>query len=229
MVPRKKRHKIFPGEKTYPQNCDKMRSVLSVDSFKHSSAGHDFIGLEVSTGLNNNDYFNLISLIIFRNRRENDGEQKIQRRPNMGAWNNTNLGNDTAMDWIEGLQRQKDLSGIRDTLEYQIHNVSHFFEDFAREALAAAEILAALVGRPCQDIPDEAEKFIRRMKGASVKSSLIKTAVTAINVILEKDLLRDCHRSEQDHREWRDVTEHLKERLGAYLKTSAVKQEGGRS
>lgn len=67
----------------------------------------------------------------------------------MGAWDATSFGNDTANDWAYGLEDYDDLSFIEAALQEVIGTGDDYLDsDPACEAIAAAEVLAALRGHP---------------------------------------------------------------------------------
>jgi hypothetical protein len=69
----------------------------------------------------------------------------------MGAWDATSFGNDTANDWAYDLEECEDLSLIESTLERVQHLGTEYIESGdATEAIAAAEVLAWLKGKPSQ-------------------------------------------------------------------------------
>ncbi len=67
----------------------------------------------------------------------------------MGAWDATSFGNDTANDWAYALEECDDLSYIESTLQKVLDIGDDYLDsDDAVEAIAAAEVLAWLLGRP---------------------------------------------------------------------------------
>jgi len=68
----------------------------------------------------------------------------------MGAWNATSFGNDSANDWAYELEKYTDLTLIERTLEKVLvkHTGEYIDVDEAAEAIAAAEVLAWLNGKP---------------------------------------------------------------------------------
>lgn len=67
----------------------------------------------------------------------------------MGAWDATSFGNDTANDWAYGLEECDDLSYIDATFQKILDAGSDYIESSdAEKAIAAAEVLAWLLGRP---------------------------------------------------------------------------------
>lgn len=66
----------------------------------------------------------------------------------MGAWANDPFGNDTAMDWVYGLEDADDLSLIEATLQTVLDAGDEYLEAPAGdEAIAAADVIARLRGR----------------------------------------------------------------------------------
>ena len=67
----------------------------------------------------------------------------------MGAWDASSFGNDTANDWAYGLEGCDDLSYIDAALQKVLDAGSDYVEAReAEQAIAAAEVLAWLRGRP---------------------------------------------------------------------------------
>ena len=66
----------------------------------------------------------------------------------MGAWANDPFGNDTALDWVYGLEGADDLSLIEATLQTVLDTGEDYLEAPAGdEAIAAADVLSRLRGR----------------------------------------------------------------------------------
>lgn len=67
----------------------------------------------------------------------------------MGAWDATSFGNDHANDWAYGLEKCNDLSYIDTALQKILNAGDDYIEaPDAEEAVAAAEVVAWLRGRP---------------------------------------------------------------------------------
>lgn len=67
----------------------------------------------------------------------------------MGAWDATSFGNDTANDWAYDLEESDDLSHIEATIQQALEAGDEYLDaDLASEAVAAAEVLAWLRGKP---------------------------------------------------------------------------------
>jgi Domain of unknown function (DUF4259) len=75
----------------------------------------------------------------------------------MGAWNSGSFGNDTALDFADEVGGLDDLTRVLDAVG---QSEGWIDSDLACEAVAAADMIAALTGRPAPDLPrDIAERL----------------------------------------------------------------------
>jgi Domain of unknown function (DUF4259) len=68
----------------------------------------------------------------------------------MGAWGVANFENDDAQDWVYELEESKDLSVVAN-----LDNEIYLAAPECARALAAAEVLTALLSRPSRDLTIE--------------------------------------------------------------------------
>ncbi|MEZ5441727.1 MAG: DUF4259 domain-containing protein [Lysobacterales bacterium] len=69
----------------------------------------------------------------------------------MGTWSHEPFGNDGACDWADGLSASEGLSLIEESIGQVLDFGEDYLEaDVAEEAVAAAEVLAKLLGRGTQ-------------------------------------------------------------------------------
>jgi hypothetical protein len=73
----------------------------------------------------------------------------------MGAWGTRNFENDGSQDWIFDLMDNKDAGMVSDTLARVLKNDETLEISDCEEALAAAEVVAALASRPSEDFPED--------------------------------------------------------------------------
>jgi len=83
----------------------------------------------------------------------------------MGAWGAGNFENDDALDWLAVLQAE----GLQ-AAGGAIQDVLTLADDYLEAttccaALAAAEVIAALRGRPASRLPDELVEWLGRVSG----------------------------------------------------------------
>ena len=93
----------------------------------------------------------------------------------MGAWGAGTFENDAAMDWAGGVQSVDDVRKPfeqlkRETDRHQGDGELVVNSDFACELLAAAECVAAMLGRPSRDLPED---LARRLADAGKPENLL--------------------------------------------------------
>jgi hypothetical protein len=131
----------------------------------------------------------------------------------MGAWANDPFGNDTALDWVSGLEDTDDLSLIETTIQAVLDAGEEYLEAPAGdEAIAAADVLARLKGR-FYVRNSYTESIDDWVAAHPIKPSpeLISKALQALDRILnEPSELLELWEGDDD---WRQQIAALKERL----------------
>jgi hypothetical protein len=148
----------------------------------------------------------------------------------MGAWGITTFENDTAMDFLDILESSPEGEGSdeepgRDallimTLMRAGHPEDGADADAATEGLAAAELIAAINGKPVEGLADTLESFedlntwIKSGKIAfRGKKQVAEMAHKAITRILTSELA-DLWAESDDNDAWLDTVKDLQKRLG---------------
>ena len=111
----------------------------------------------------------------------------------MGTWDFGSFENDIASDWVWGLQpAKKSLFGKlkSDPFEYPskaigaVLNAKEYIEGpECDEATAAAECIAAALGNPLANLPDDVIKWHSSLKGLKPSGELIQETIAAIKRI----------------------------------------------
>lgn len=103
----------------------------------------------------------------------------------MGAWDASSFGNDTANDWAYSLEESGDGGFIEETLQRVLNSADEYLEaPEAEEAIAAAEVVAWLLGRRGA-LHAYTEKIAVWVENHPIKPSatLVKAAVAALDRI----------------------------------------------
>ena len=130
----------------------------------------------------------------------------------MGAWGMGSFDNDDAGDWVCELVDGDDPDFLNKTFDQVLEIGDDYLENpEAGSGVAAAEVVAALVGRPSQDLPDEVSDWIAGKD--KPKHDLLKKAQTALKRILKQSELEDSIIDPKDAVEWRNGVENLLNRL----------------
>jgi hypothetical protein len=132
----------------------------------------------------------------------------------MGVWGAGSFENDEAMDWFAELEKKPDTSVLKDAFETVEEEDDE--DDFVEasecfEGIAAAEIVAALRGKPAASLP---EKIAAWVKGRPAPSpGLIKRARRAVETIYKKSELKELWEEAGKLAEWKPIVKDLMSRL----------------
>ena len=130
----------------------------------------------------------------------------------MGAWGHGTFQNDDALDLLDDLVDGGDERMLRDALDAALSAAGESPDATdASSALAAAEIVAALRGRPAADLPDEAVDWARGRPAPT--DELVARARQAVAAVLSDSELRDLWMETDELPMWQGSVEELRERL----------------
>ena len=138
----------------------------------------------------------------------------------MGAWDATIFGNDTACDWAYGLEAVDDLSLIEQTLQAALDVGEEYLDaSEAEEALAAAEVVAGLLGRwgVRSAYTEPAEAWVQRVQLKPSQELTHKAVQAADRVLAEPSELLElwAEADAEDFAAWKGHVDDLKKRLVA--------------
>ena len=128
----------------------------------------------------------------------------------MGAWGHRAFENDTAADWVWELEETDDLSLLNCALDSALDTTDDIDADIASEALAAAEVVAALNGVPHIDLPNSIVSWTTGRPRPD--TALVEKARKAATRILQSSELAELW-AEADGTEWNDDVQALINRL----------------
>jgi Domain of unknown function (DUF4259) len=136
----------------------------------------------------------------------------------MGTWGTGAFENDAAADWAwqiedaaSGLQAVDTISSaLRAVLDLPAGEASD--ADVASCGLAAAEVVAAALGRPSNELPDGVDAWIA-IHGEAIPRSLSEIARRAVERVNENSELTELWNESGQSQEWLDGIAGLKARL----------------
>jgi len=134
----------------------------------------------------------------------------------MGAWSHEAFGNDDAADWIAQLEERNDLGLVESTLDAVLAIGDDYLEaPEASEAIAAAEVVARLQGRPGNgDADTEAvDEWVARVKLPAPPALIAKARRALDRILTEPSELMELRDESEDAAAWRASVEDLKARL----------------
>jgi hypothetical protein len=133
----------------------------------------------------------------------------------MGAWGHQNFENDAAMDFVGDFMESPVVDTIQEALLLVIEagaEEEYIDTDEASAALAAAEIVAAALGRSSQDAPEELGAAIKK-GGLVVHEKLVKQARKSVKQVLKESELQELWAEAGETDEWEQVQSELLKRL----------------
>lgn len=133
----------------------------------------------------------------------------------MGYWGTGNFDNDDAMDWVEELQHGAGLDAMTRVLCASPGGACIEAPDASR-SLAAAEVVAALLGRPASDLPVEVARWVSENRGHDARA-LREAALHHVRAIVSdnSELRELVEENEAEYPFWKARQESLIARLEA--------------
>lgn len=122
----------------------------------------------------------------------------------MGAWSEGGFGNDTALDYADEVVALGDLERALGPSE------GLYDADAACEAVAAAEIIAACLGRPGPDLPDNIKEKLGEFGKPS--DALIQLSSSAVSEVSAASELAELWEEAEDGN-WKEAVNDLLARL----------------
>jgi hypothetical protein len=134
----------------------------------------------------------------------------------MGAWGVGVFENDDASDWVYELEQSSDLSVVQQALAEVAgtHDEDGPQALDAAAALAAAEVVATLRGRPGDGVPDDVGKWVAAL-GEPASGELVELARAAVRQVLTASELKDLYDEAgvESSEEWEACVDDLLTRL----------------
>ena len=135
----------------------------------------------------------------------------------MSTWGLGIFENDDAMDWVYELQESDDLSLVESALDTLIGGIGDYLDAYdCAVALAAAEVVAALVGNPFDDLPEEVADWVDRQQenGAlEIDTDLVRRSVQGVDAVVGESELKELWVENEELESWYTVVDDLLERL----------------
>ncbi|MCE9521423.1 MAG: DUF4259 domain-containing protein [Alphaproteobacteria bacterium] len=132
----------------------------------------------------------------------------------MGAWATDSFANDDALDWLIDFAEAPTIEMLRDTLELvtTLDAEDELEAPDCSEAIAAAEIVAALNGRPAANLPDDLKTWLQSDHRLDAKA-LTTLAAKAVKRIVQGSELQELWAESDDAKKWLADMADLERRL----------------
>lgn len=130
----------------------------------------------------------------------------------MGTWDYHNFDNDDAADFAEAFRLNPNEASLYEVLATAAEADDYLEADEASQALAAAEIVAAILGHPAADfLPG----LLLAVNGMEVDDDLADLAVEAVEAVVRKSELQEEWANSPDYPQWQQQQQDLLTRLAA--------------
>ena len=130
----------------------------------------------------------------------------------MGAWGVGTFENDEASDWVYRLEDTGDFTLVRDTLVAAAEPSGYLESATGSSALAAAEVVAAMAGRPAPDLPEEVRAWVADHRTA-LTPDLRTLAIRALDQVAADSELKELWAESDESEAWADRLQELRGRI----------------
>ena len=129
----------------------------------------------------------------------------------MSTWSYYTFDNDAAADFAESFLEKPNEAMLYEALATAAEEEGQVEADDASVALAAAEIVAAILGKPAQDLPPGLIPAIVHLDADG--EDLRELAEQAVKVVLEKSVLQEQRAAGDEYSNWQGLQQNLLTRL----------------
>lgn len=130
----------------------------------------------------------------------------------MGTWGYYNFDNDAAADFAADFRDNHSEVTLLEALVAVAEEEDQIDGDAASEALAAAEIVAAILGKPSRDFPADLIPVIVKLD-ASESEDLREMAQQAVQAVANKSALQEMWAKNESANDWQQTQQDLLQRL----------------
>jgi hypothetical protein len=140
----------------------------------------------------------------------------VKRESKVGAWGTGIFENDAASDFATSVAESEGLKVLEQALDRVLASEGNYLEaPDAEEGLAAAEIVARLMGRSGIRTPDTApiDAWVERMASAPSEELVEKARRSITRILTEPSEILELWQESDDYAAWRRAVEDVAERL----------------
>lgn len=134
----------------------------------------------------------------------------------MGAWGTEPFANDDALDWLAELEAEG-LPAAGGAIQAVLDLAPEYLEaPICAAGLAAAEVIAALRGRPGASLPPGVQAWVSACAagpGGDPGDELVRNARRAVELIVADSELRDLWAESDEAEQWQASVSDLRARL----------------
>ncbi len=131
-----------------------------------------------------------------------------------GGWDIGPFDNDDALDYVYELQEYDTHQALRQALGKPCVSASYLEAPTGAQAIAAAEVIAAILGNPAANLPGEVEEIVSSYDGR-IDAKLLDSAKACVERVLdtESSELAQLWQEVGEFEQWQALTRGLITRL----------------
>jgi len=131
----------------------------------------------------------------------------------MGAWGFRVFEDDCALDWLGDFSRLPSVDHLHTAFAALLKDSDVFIDDrLGAIALAAAEIVAAMNGRPSELLPADVTRWA--LNQGKPNEGLVNNAIASVLQVFENSELREIWEDSENVALWKEAIDELINRLG---------------
>lgn len=132
----------------------------------------------------------------------------------MSAWGISNFENDTALDWVNEIIQENEITSLEESIK-------SFLQDFSVESkslidcskfLTIAETVAALMGKPDTDFPEELKEWVDS-KSFNIDQVTIDATKKGVKLIMTDSEAKEMYLDSGYFKSWEKAQSNLIKRL----------------
>ncbi|KAA9325823.1 DUF4259 domain-containing protein [Hymenobacter busanensis] len=131
----------------------------------------------------------------------------------MATWDYHNFDNDAAADFAEDFRQRPNEAVLYEALATAAEEEGQLEAAEASQALAAAELVAAVIGKPAADMPVGLLPATTQLD-ADGQEDLQELAIEAVQAVLRKSELQELWAENENYAAWQQLQQNLLTRLG---------------
>ena len=129
----------------------------------------------------------------------------------MGSWGFETFEDDATLDWVVDFLEDPGFHTVEKALDSAISTEGYLDDLAAAGALAAAEVVAAVNGRPSKLLPEEVTRWVALQE--ECEDTLLAKATRAVSRVFENSELREIWQDMQAVDKWKEAVDGLLDRL----------------
>jgi hypothetical protein len=132
----------------------------------------------------------------------------------MGTWGTGSFENDQALDWLAELMETNDLSLLEESLV--IKDIQSYLDvNIAIDIIVACEIVAALLNKSSEKLPNDAKKWIKKNNNLDAMCLVAKCKNGLSRIVAKNSEIKELWEESDSFGEWMTKIKELTSRINS--------------